>query len=235
MALSMTAIFLASPSSESPAPLPVISSAGRPSRAAATALVVVVLPMPISPAARRSRFSAKSPASSMPASSTVRHSSRVMAGSRARFFVPRETLMDRIPGTSVSMPASTGITSAPATAPIQHTLAAPVSMFPATTAVTPLSVWVTPSATTPLSAQKAATHLRRSRRRGATPASRDTTFSSCPRPWRGLATASQWRRAASTRSLSAGLTAPSASRSLISRSSICTASSSFVEGFPQTL
>ena len=104
--------------------------------------------------------------------------------------------MDRIPGTSVSIPASTGRTAAPATRPMQHTLAAPVSMFPATTAVTELSVWVTPSATTPLSAQKGTTHLRTSRFSGAVPAIRAMTSSSCPRPFRGLATASQWRRAA---------------------------------------
>ena len=53
---------------------------------------------------------------------------------------------------------------------MQHTLAFPVSMFPATTAVTELSVWVTPWATTPLSAQKAATAFFRFRPRGATPA-----------------------------------------------------------------
>ena len=63
-------------------------------------------------------------------------------------------------GTSTSIPASTGTTSAPVTRPMQQTLESPVSMFFATTAVTLLSVWVTPSATTPLSAQKAATHLR---------------------------------------------------------------------------
>ena len=106
--------------------------------------------------------------------------------------------------TSVTIPASTGNTSAPATRLMQHTLAFPVSMFPATTAVTELSVWVTPWATTPLSAQKAATAFFRSRPRGATPAIRTTTSSSSPRPWRGLATASQCRLAWVIRSSSAG-------------------------------
>ena len=185
--------------------MPVISAAGRPSRAAATALEVVVLPMPISPAASRPQpISLSSRAMSIPASSTDRHSCRVMAGSWDRSRVPRRTLMDRRPSTSVTIPASTGNTSAPATRLMQHTLAFPVSMFPATTAVTELSVWVTPWATTPLSAQKAATAFFRSRPRGATPAIRTTTSSSSPRPWRGLATASQCRRAWAIRSSSAG-------------------------------
>ena len=51
-AFRMAATFRARPSSERPAPRPVISSAGRSSSTPATALEVVVLPMPISPVAR---------------------------------------------------------------------------------------------------------------------------------------------------------------------------------------
>ena len=63
-----------------------------------------------------------------------------MAGVRARFSVPRAALMERRPSTSVSIPASTGNTSAPAARAMQQTLDRPESIFPATTAVTELSV-----------------------------------------------------------------------------------------------
>lgn len=54
----MAATLRRSPSSERPAPRPVISTGARPSSTLATALAVVVLPMPISPvASRRTPFS----------------------------------------------------------------------------------------------------------------------------------------------------------------------------------
>ena len=53
MARLMAETLRSSPSSESPAPLPVTCSTGSPSSTEATALEVVVLPMPISPVAMR--------------------------------------------------------------------------------------------------------------------------------------------------------------------------------------
>ena len=47
----MTSLFFLNPSSFSPAPLPVTRSASQPNRAATTALLVVVFPIPISPVA----------------------------------------------------------------------------------------------------------------------------------------------------------------------------------------
>ena len=201
MALRITAIFRSSPSSDRPAPRPVTSSTRRPSSTAVTAAAVVVLPMPISPAAnRRYPLPLSSSASVMPVTTAATASSRVMAGPLAMLLVPRVTWRRSRPPSSTgwAIPMSTGNTCAPAVQAMRQTQASPQAMEAATEAVTSGPVWVTPSSVTPLSAQKTASAFL-SRLTSAvpwTPAARITASSSRPRPPMGLAMESQ-RRAAS--------------------------------------
>lgn len=76
----MAAFLQASPSSERPAPRPVMASGSQPSSTLATALAVVVLPMPISSVAKRlTSYSLQSFTSSAPARMACSACSRVMA------------------------------------------------------------------------------------------------------------------------------------------------------------
>ena len=99
-------IFRASPSSERPAPRPVIPSTGWPSSTAATALDVVVLPMPISPVASRPTpafFCSCTSRMPLPMASTA--CSRLIAGPRVKSAVPGAMRQSRTPGTgSPAMP-----------------------------------------------------------------------------------------------------------------------------------
>ena len=92
-----------------PAPRLTVSFAGRPSSVDSTAEEVEVLPMPISPTPMTcmpSRLARR--AASTPMSMARSHSSRVMAGSWAKFLVPWAILKSRTPGwvKSASMPTS---------------------------------------------------------------------------------------------------------------------------------
>ena len=115
----------ASPASDRPAPRPTASWGERPSRAQATAAVVVVLPMPISPAARRvSPSSASSRAREKPTARARSAASRGMAGPFAMFRVPpASTTQGRTPGgvSRRTIPRSTGNTCAPAVRAMWHT------------------------------------------------------------------------------------------------------------------
>lgn len=133
-----------------------------------------------------------------------------MAGPFVMFRVPPSmTTRARRPGIAswASIPTSTGRTSAPATRAMRQTEDCPAAMLRATARVTSWPVWVTPSATTPLSAQNTATPFRSRRTSGVStaPAIRTTMSSRRPRPWRGLAMASQCRRAASMAAPSGGV------------------------------
>ena len=95
------------PSSPTPVPRPTTASGGRPKRAAVRAAAAVVLPMPMSPAARRVAPSAMARlAASRPARRALSASSGVMAGPWARFAVPGRTLRLRSPGWSGSSPTT---------------------------------------------------------------------------------------------------------------------------------
>ena len=105
----MAAFLRASPSSERPAPRPVMASGSQPSSTLATALAVVVLPMPISPVAKRlTSCSLQSFTSSAPARMAC---SRVMAGPFEISPVPLATRRFSTPGCELKslMPISTGI------------------------------------------------------------------------------------------------------------------------------
>lgn len=150
----MAAFLRASPSSERPAPRPVMASGSQPSSTLATALAVVVLPMPISPVAKRlTSCSLQSFTSSAPARMAC---SRVMAGPFEISPVPLATRRFSTPGCELKslMPISTGISLQFARRAIRQAGVVPSANPRATMAVTSLPVWVTPWATTPLSAQK---------------------------------------------------------------------------------
>ena len=144
------------PSLLNPAPFPVISSTGLSSNTLATALEVVVLPIPISPMAMILTPSAAfCPTSSIPVKIACWHCSALMAGSLAKLRVPGIILCCVSPAwlTTSSIPTSTGVTFAPAWPAIILMLALPSAILWATIEVTLLSDWLIPSATTPLSAQ----------------------------------------------------------------------------------
>src|SRR6266542_6858269 len=110
-------IFLCNPASSTPAPYPVTASGADSVSVAAIALAAVVLPIPISPMPINSMPSAAADrARSIPVTTDRMASSRVIAGPRVKFAVPRRTF-DRInPGASsrlASTPASTTLTSIP--------------------------------------------------------------------------------------------------------------------------
>ena len=85
----MTCRFLKSPASLKPAPLPVISSTAQPESTAATALLVVVFPIPISPVASREYPSSfKRCTSSIPTPIAANVSASVIAGSFKKSLVP---------------------------------------------------------------------------------------------------------------------------------------------------
>ncbi len=203
----MAATFRRSPSPVSPAPRPVRPSGSSRSSTEATALLVVVLPMPISPAASsRYPFSASSRASRYPAQRQASAWARLMAGPRVKSAVPSPCRRSKSPGQPgrVAIPISTGNTSAPAWAAILQTLVSPRVMFSATMAVTSCPVWVTPWATTPLSAQNTATPRGRRGQSGSPVTAQifTTASSSSPRPWRGLAMESHRARLARSASRS---------------------------------
>ena len=155
IALSIAAIFRLNPSALSPAPLPVINFTGISVNTDATALLVVVFPIPISPVAKISYdFDFNIPTISIPVRIARIASVLVMAASRVIFFVPGAILYSFFvtPGTSDTIPISIGNRSTPAIWAILHTLVSLFVKFSATTAVTSCPVCVTPSSTTPLSA-----------------------------------------------------------------------------------
>ena len=205
----MASTLRASPSSERPAPRPVIRSTGWPSSTLATALEVVVLPMPISPVAIRQQPSAASSRARLiplPMASTA--CSRRMAGPRVKSAVPAAMRQSRTPGTgSPAMPMSTGSTSQCAACAIRHTLVRRWARFSATARVTSCPVWLTPCATTPLSAQSTAA-TRREKSRSALPvraAASSSIVSSAPSPPKGFARAAQWACAAARAASSGGV------------------------------
>ena len=110
----MAATLRRSPSSERPAPRPVISTGARPSSTLATALAVVVLPMPISPvASRRTPFSFCVRTSSAPAKTACSAWARVMAGPCVISPVPLPMRRASTPdcGAKSRTPMSTGTTA----------------------------------------------------------------------------------------------------------------------------
>jgi len=146
MPRQMASTLRASPSSERPAPRPVIRSTGWPSSTAATALEVVVLPMPISPVASSCTPAAFcSCTSRMPRPTASTAWARVMAGPCVKSAVPAAMRQSATPGTgSPAMPMSTGTTSQWAVRAIWHTLVRRAARFSATARVTLWSVWLTP-------------------------------------------------------------------------------------------
>lgn len=149
----MAAFLRASPSSERPAPRPVMASGSQPSSTLATALAVVVLPMPISPVAKRlTSCSLQSFSSSAPARMAC---SRVMAEPFEISPVPLATRRFSTPGCGLKslMPISTGISLQFARRAIRQAWCLPQIRGPP---------WPSPRcrsgsrpwATTPLSAQK---------------------------------------------------------------------------------
>ena len=146
------------------------------------------------------------------------HSARVMAGPWTKFAVPRRIFFCKMrsPLTGRATPMSTGITSAPASLAMQHTLVSPRDMFSVTIAVTSCPVWVTPSSTTPLSAHMATTARLEISKSAlpVIPAMRTTASSSKPRLPKGFATAFQRRTAASSPVREAGVIPASTSCSV---------------------
>ena len=128
-----------SPWSDRPAPRPVISATGRPSRTQATAEEVVVLPMPISPVAMRpAPRSFSSRTSSTPVRTACSASPRAMAGPWVISWVPLPILRSSTPGIRPEsrIPMSTGTTSQLATWAILHTEERLAPALRATAAVT---------------------------------------------------------------------------------------------------
>ena len=125
MARAMASIFLCRPALLSPAPLPVISVMGRSSSTDRMALLVVVLPMPISPVAiRLYPCCFNSPTICIPYRMASAACSRLMAGPCVMSAVPFAILWMRrpLPLTVAATPMSTGKTSAPAARAIAQTL-----------------------------------------------------------------------------------------------------------------
>ena len=206
----MTCRFRCRPTSDSPAPRPVVCSAGRCKSAAATAPAVVVLPIPISPVPSSVYpCSFNVPTRRIPVSMAWITCARLMAGSLVKSFVPFPIRQDNMARacTASRMPISTAYTSVPLSAHIRLTLAFPDAILSATRAVTWLPVCVTPWAVTPLSAQN--TSMARLRIAISAvpwiPAILTSISSSLPRPCKGLATLSHCARACATARSSAGL------------------------------
>ena len=121
---------------------------------------MVVLPIPISPVARIPYpFSLHSRTSLVPVAMARTVSSSVIAGSFKKFLVPEHTLQFHTPGmdSSLFIPMSTGMVSAPMLCAILQTEEPFLAMDFATASVTSCPDWVTPSSTMPLSAQKSST------------------------------------------------------------------------------
>ena len=159
IARSTTSRLRASEASESPAPRPTRLRASARRSTAATAAEVVVLPMPISPAARRRTPARASPhAPAIPTSIARTAPSRDIAGPCAMLPLPRRTFARTMRASSMprAMPTSTGTTSAPANAAMRQALVAPSHMLRATARVTFCPLCDTPSATTPLSEKNTA-------------------------------------------------------------------------------
>ena len=213
MPRSIASILRCSPASESPAPRPVISATGRPSSTLATALDVVVLPMPISPVASSWApvcFCART--SAMPAAIACTACARVIAGPVVKSAVPAAIRQSAAPGTGApAMPISTGTTSQWAAAAMRQTLVRRAVRFSSTARVTEASVWLTPCATTPLSAQSTSTARRLTSGTGSpvSAAASSTMASSRPSPPKGFASAAQWAWAAARAASSGGVTAAS--------------------------
>ena len=118
------------------------------------------MPIPISPVARIPYpFSLHSLTSPIPVAMARTVSSSVIAGSLRKFRVPGRTLQSSTPGmdSSLFIPMSTGIVSAPMLCAILQTEEPFLVMDFATASVTSCPDWVTPSSTMPLSAQKIST------------------------------------------------------------------------------
>ena len=118
------------------------------------------MPIPISPVARIPYpLSLHSRTSPIPVTMARTVSSSVMAGSFKKFLVPGHTLRFHTPGmdSSLCIPMSTGMVSAPMLCAILQTEELFLAMDFATASVTSCPDWVTPSSTMPLSAQKIST------------------------------------------------------------------------------
>ena len=104
-------------------------------------------------------FSLHSRTSLVPVAMARTVSSSVIAGSFKKFLVPEHTLQFHTPGmdSSLFIPMSTGMVSAPMLCAILQTEEPFPAMDFATASVTSCPDWVTPSSTMPLSAQKSST------------------------------------------------------------------------------
>ena len=148
-----TATLRTSVAASTPVPRPVTRSGVWPVIAAAITLAVVVLPMPISPVARRSAPASRaSPASLAPLSIAWTACSRVIAGPAAMFAVPgpighRTRSGDGPSG--LATPKSATTTRALACRARTFTAAPPRTKFSTICAVTICGYALTPSATTP--------------------------------------------------------------------------------------
>ena len=192
MAFFIEFIFLSKPLDDNPAPLPVTSSTFLSKRTAAIALLVVVLPIPISPVAIIPYpLSFKSLTILIPHSTASIAVYFVIAGSLVIFLVPYINFFSIRPSIYISfaMPISTGITSTFTHFAILLTDVSPLTIFAATIAVTSCPVCVTPSSTTPLSAHITTTarFLRFTLGFLVIPAILITTSSNRPKPLSGFA------------------------------------------------
>src|SRR5881296_227983 len=193
-----TSTLRASVASSTPVPRPVTRAGAAPVIAAAIALAAVVLPIPISPVARRSApASSACSASRAPVSSACRACACVIAGPRARLAVPgaiaQATSSGELP-IGLATPKSATTTRAPAWRARTFTAAPPRRKFSTICAVTIWGYALTPSATTPWSAAKVKMWGRSTR--GAPPASparRAASSSSRPRLPGGFVRLSRWR------------------------------------------
>ena len=209
------------PSSSTPVPRPVTSSAAAPVMAAVIALAAVVLPMPMSPVATRSAPpSIASMTRRAPASIAASACARLMAGPRVMFAVPAPSgqrtsappISDR-PPIGLATPKSATTTRAPQSRASTLTAAPPRRKFSTICAVTDGGYALTPSAVTPWSA--ANVKITGCATCGGAPvsaASRAASSSRRPRLPGGFVSVSRWRRASRS--------APGAGAAIASQSAV---------------
>ncbi len=215
-AASTSATLTGRRSSGRPAPGPTTFVAATPQMAAMRHADGVVLPIPMSPATRRSAPpSTHRWAASRPTASAARASSTVMAGPRAMLAVPGRTLvcsMPAAPSRSPATPTSTTQKVAPTTSANVHTAAAPAAIVATMAVVTSEGQALAPSATTPWSPAKTTTAGAIGTGGGdwaVMPARWTARASRRPRAPGGLARVSQRARAAAMAAASSGGSATS--------------------------
>src|SRR6266851_384007 len=215
-----TLTFLAHIASSMPVPRPVTSSGSAPVNTATSAADAVVLAMPMSPVSRqRLPAATRSRAISMPTSTALAASSRLMAGPVVMSAVPARTLRDSSPGPggrSVATPTSTTQTPAPVCAAMALTTAPEAMKFATICAVTSCGQGVTPWAWTPWSAANTAITAGSGNGGGhspASPASCAEISSSIPSEPLGLVSRSWRSRASATAEARNGVTAATVSSS----------------------